>query len=151
MQIISNIALISINETLFVQLISFLIFLFLINRIMFRPLVSEMNKRDSYIEGIQQDIISANQNLDALQKQLKTRELETKKEALALKLELEEKGALDAFGIIEIARNEGMVIKSRAEAEVEVKILAAQKFCKKESEVLALEIMEKVLERRLAC
>ena len=38
MQIISNIALISINETLVVQLISFLIFLFIINRIMFRPL-----------------------------------------------------------------------------------------------------------------
>ena len=47
MQIISNIALISINETLIVQLISFLIFLFVINRIMFRPLRKTVGPRPS--------------------------------------------------------------------------------------------------------
>ena len=40
MQIVSNVALISINETLVVQLISFLIFLFVINRIMFSSIAT---------------------------------------------------------------------------------------------------------------
>ena len=34
MEIVSNIALISINETLVVQLVSFLLFVFIINRVM---------------------------------------------------------------------------------------------------------------------
>ena len=37
MEIVSKIALITINETLVIQLVSFLIFLFVINRMMFRP------------------------------------------------------------------------------------------------------------------
>jgi len=45
MQIVSNVALISINETMVVQLISFLIFLFVINRVMFRPLRESMHER----------------------------------------------------------------------------------------------------------
>ena len=45
MQIITNIALISINETLIVQLLSFLIFLFIINRVMIRPLRGVMSDR----------------------------------------------------------------------------------------------------------
>ena len=149
MQIISNIALISINETLFIQLISFLIFLFLINRIMFRPLVGEMNKRDALLDKLRQDIISAGDNLEGLNTQLKERESEVRTEAMGLKMKLEEEGACEASGINEAARNDIMAIKAKAEAEVEKEILEARKFLQKESEVLALGIMEKVLDRRL--
>ena len=149
MQIISNIALISINETLFIQLISFLIFLFLINRIMFRPLRGEMNKRDALLDKLRQDIISAGDNLEGLNTQLKERESEVRTEAMGLKMKLEEEGACEASGINEAARNDVMAIKAKAEAEVEKEILEARKFLQKESEVLALGIMEKVLDRRL--
>ncbi|MBL0717120.1 MAG: ATP synthase F0 subunit B [Desulfosarcina sp.] len=149
MQIISNIALISINETLFIQLISFLIFLFLINRIMFRPLVGEMNKRDALLDKLRQDIISAGDNLEGLNTQLKERESEVRTEAMGLKMKLEEEGACEASGINEAARNDVTAIKAKAEAEVDKEILEARKFLQKESELLAQGIMEKVLDRRL--
>lgn len=150
MQIISNIALISINETLFIQLISFLIFVFLINRIMFRPLLGEMSKRDSFIASIRQGIIDAGHILDDINIQLKEGESEAREKALSLKTQLEDKGALEASGIIESARNDVMAVKNRAEEKVEAEIIAARKFLKEESEALAIEIMEKVLDRRLA-
>ena len=59
MQIISNIALISINETVIIQVISFLIFLYIINRIMFRPLRNVMADRENHIKMLQQDIVAA--------------------------------------------------------------------------------------------
>ncbi len=149
MQIISNIALITINETLFIQLISFLIFLFFINRIMFRPLRSEMSKRDSFIAGMKQDIIDAGHKLSDLNIQLEKEESEIRKEALGLKAELEEKGAAEASAIMQAARDEVAVIISAAEAEVDSEIEAARKFLTKESEALAVGIMEKVLDRRL--
>ena len=52
MQIVSNVALISINETFLVQLISFLIFLFIINRVMIRPLRGVMREREEYVEKL---------------------------------------------------------------------------------------------------
>lgn len=70
MQIISNIALISINETLVVQLISFLIFLFIINRIMFRPLRQVMIERENHMEKINLDIVDAGKSLDRITDQI---------------------------------------------------------------------------------
>ena len=74
MHIISNIALISINETLFVQLLSFLIFLFIINRIMFRPLKRVMNVRVDYIDQIKTDTVDAIQEFEKLTEKLKMQE-----------------------------------------------------------------------------
>ena len=74
MQIISNVALISINETLIFQIISFLIFLFIINRIMFRPLRKVMTERETYIENIQKDIVDAEKRFENLKSQIQAQE-----------------------------------------------------------------------------
>ena len=58
MEIVSNIALISINETLIVQMVSFLIFMFVMNMVMFRPLNRVMKKRSEYMESLKQDMLS---------------------------------------------------------------------------------------------
>jgi F-type H+-transporting ATPase subunit b len=73
MEIISNIALITINATLFHQLVAFLIFLFIINRIMFRPLRSVMAERDDMIEKIKLDTMDAGETIERLNNELKER------------------------------------------------------------------------------
>jgi F-type H+-transporting ATPase subunit b len=63
MEIVSNIALITINWTLFHQLIAFLIFMFIMNRIMFRPIQRVMDERDNLIERINQETINTAKEL----------------------------------------------------------------------------------------
>ena len=96
MHIISNIALISINETLLFQLFSFLIFLFIINRIMFRPLQSVMDNRKKHMDKIQTDTVDAIKELESLTQNLKAQESEVRTEALELKREVEESGSRQA-------------------------------------------------------
>jgi len=85
MHIISNIALISINETMLFQLISFLVFLFIINRIMFRPLQGVMDNRKNHMDKIQTDTVDAIKELENLTQKLKAQESEVRAEALELK------------------------------------------------------------------
>jgi F-type H+-transporting ATPase subunit b len=150
MHIISNIALISINETLLVQLLSFLIFLFIINRIMFRPLQNVRSERVNYMDKITMDTVDAIKELESLTHKLKEQESEVRKKALGLKHEIEESGSVQAAEIIASARGQIETLKETAEAEVEVQISEARKHIQKESETLAVNIMEKLLERRLA-
>ncbi|MCP4104430.1 MAG: ATP synthase F0 subunit B [Desulfobacteraceae bacterium] len=149
MQIIENIALISINETLFVQLISFLIFMFIMNRLMFRPLRDTMIERDMYISGIKNDIVEAEKELDNIKRQLKKQEELTRKEANELRKELENMGSQRASEIFVSAREEITDLKLETEKEVETMITEARKYIKEESESLAADIMEKILDRRL--
>jgi F-type H+-transporting ATPase subunit b len=150
MQIISNIALISINETLLVQLLSFLIFLFIINRMMFRPLQNVRSERANYMDKIKTDARNAAKELETLTDQLKAQESSVRTQAQGLKQEIEESGSMQAAEIIAAAREQIDTLKETAEAEVDAQIFEARKHIQKESETLAVNIMEKLLERRLA-
>jgi len=149
MHIISNIALISINGTLFFQLISFLIFLFIINRLMFRPLQGVMSERDNHIEKIKQDIIDSENELKNVTNQLQQEESAAKDEAFELRQELEAEASRQATEMFVSVRDEVETIKKKAQKEIDAQISEARKDIGKESEALAFSIMEKILDRRL--
>ena len=148
MEIISNVALISINETLIVQVIGFLIFLFVINRIMFRPLRNVMSDRDIHIERVKRDITQAHEEVDSITSQIQEQESTTRKEALELKDNLEATGSQQAKEIFESVKKEITADREKAQQEIEVQIAKERKSVEKESEALALNIIEKILGRR---
>ncbi len=149
MHIASNVALISINATLFFQLISFLIFLFVINRLMFRPLRNVMGERDNLINKIQQDIVDTINEFENLTSQLQQQESAVKNEAFKLQKEIEDTGKQQVAEILNSARQEIEMLKDRAQKEVDTQISEARKDVIKESETLTVSIIEKMLDRRL--
>jgi F-type H+-transporting ATPase subunit b len=147
MQIVSNIALISINETLIVQVISFLIFLFIINRIMFRPLRKVMDERKSHIDRIQQDIKEAQSAYETLTDQIQARENDIRNEAHQQRLQLTAKGQQQATDIIASTREEISTQQAAAEKQVDHQIAAAREHVQMEAEKLSKQIIATVLHR----
>jgi F-type H+-transporting ATPase subunit b len=147
MQIVSNIALISINETLIVQVISFLIFLFIINRLMFRPLRQVMDERKSHIDRIQQDIDKAHSEYEKLTDRIKARENKVVQEASELRKQLTARGQQQAAEIIESTREEISTLQTQAEKEVDHHISTARKHIQMEADNLSKQIIAAVLHR----
>lgn len=150
MEIISNVALISINETMIAQLLSFLIFLYIINRIMFKPLLSVVNERNDHIEKVHREITEAEQELDSVKRMLSENEAAVKEEAFSIKAKLESAGDLKSAEIYREAKNQIEAMRESARVDVKAQLDEAKKSIHKESEILVYQIMEKVLERRLA-
>ena len=150
MQIVSNIALVSINETVIVQLISFLIFLYIINRVMFRPLRDTMLKRDHHVKQIQDDITHQENQLQSLENKIREGEARVKSEALEMKKKLEDSGNQEAAGILATTRQEIGDLRKKSTRDVENKVSEARKSLRQESERLVSDVMEKVLDRRLS-
>ena len=148
MEIISSIALISINETLIVQVISFLIFLYLINRLMFRPLRNVMSDRHLHIERVKVDIDKAKNEIDSLNSKIQEQEAEVKKEAFELKKKMEEMGSQQAKEIFTQARQEIADTSAKVQREIDAGISETRKSLPREAELLAVRIIEKVLDRR---
>jgi F-type H+-transporting ATPase subunit b len=148
-QIVSNIALISINATLVVQLISFLIFLFLINGILIQPLRRTMAERADYLDRMKLDILEAEKEMNRLLKQLAAREKMVRNEALQATKEMENEGLGRAAEIIKDVREEMESLRSKTQQTVSDQLAAARERLEQESESLALSIMEKLLDRRL--
>ena len=149
MEIISTNALISINGTLIAQLVSFLIFLFILNRIMIRPLQGVVGERESFIEKIKLDTVDKAKELERLTGEMKALELDVREEAAEIRRELEESGSRESAEILESISREIGSIREKTEIEIDAKISDAKKHLQKESEALAVNIMEKLLGRRL--
>jgi F-type H+-transporting ATPase subunit b len=150
MQIINNIALISINETLIVQLISFLIFMFIMNRMMFQPLRGVMKARENRIDGLKSEIVDAEKEVDNLRSRIKDQETAVIRESLGIRQELEEAGSREASKIFSAVRAEIGLKRKRTQEEIDSRIVESRRQIKKESEALAIAIIEKMLDRRLA-
>jgi len=149
MNIESNIALISINETLFIQLICFLIFIVIMNKIMFRPLNKVIDDRTSYLAEMNK-VIDTSQKLADITADLQKQEFQVKTEAFCLQNDLLEDGSQTANQINKDAMSKIREIRKKAELEAEAKMTEARKSIKQDSEALAINVMEKVLNRRLA-
>lgn len=148
MEIISNVALISINETLVVQVIGFLIFLFVINRIMFRPLRNVISDRELYMERVTRDITKAQKEIASMTSRIQEQENTIKKEAFELKENLEAKGSQAAKDIFAAAKQEIAANTKKIHQEIEARIAQERQSLEKEAEILALAIMAKILDRR---
>ena len=148
MEIISNIALISINETLIVQVIGFLIFLFIINRIMFRPLQNVMSDRDIHIEGIKQDIVQAQEEVESFASQIQEQDTAARQEAFGIKDQIEAAGSQQAKEIFESVKREITANSQKIQKEIAARIAEERQSLEKESQDLALNIIEKILDRR---
>ena len=149
MQIINTTALITINETSIVQLVSFLLFLFVINRVMLRPLRKTMGERDSYMDKMRQDTIAAEEKLLDYTRQIEKRRNKARSEAVAIIRKLEEDGRSQAHDIFVYAGKEINALREKAEKEISAQIVEARKGVLAETEPLAVCMMEQVLERRL--
>ncbi|MEE8542045.1 MAG: hypothetical protein V3S66_10330 [Desulfobacterales bacterium] len=147
MQIVSVEALLSINETLIVQLISFLIFLFIIKRVMFRPLRGMIKERGEHVHKIKDDISEAENEYQKLLDRIKAQESAVKTEAFAIKEKMEKAGKSEAAAIIESTQMEILELKKKSGRELDDQISKVKAYFKKESEVVAAAIMEKILDR----
>jgi F-type H+-transporting ATPase subunit b len=150
MQIVSNIALITINETLIVQLISFLLFLFILNRVMFRPLHKVIAERNAYIESLQQEIAGQQEELQNISKQIKKKEQKLLGEAHEMSMKHQDAGNIEAAEIIAATRREVAALKEKTTNDINQRIMELNIQLKDESEELVLRVMEKILDRRVA-
>jgi len=149
MEIVEKVVMVSINETLIVELISFLIFLFLINRIMFRPLNSTMQARSDRMDTLGSDIETARQTISDLNSQMAEQEKQAIDEANRQRAELESEGEKQAKSVLDESKKDIRAIKQENQRFVDEQITEARKSLQTEAERLATEIMEKILDRRL--
>jgi len=147
MEIVSQTALVSINATMIVQLFSFLIFLFIITRIMFRPLRRTIEDRSAHVQQLQHEMVLQEKKLDEISAATAKEEKTLKAEAFLESEQRESSAIEEAQVLIGQAREEITMQQRKATADIQGRIEAAREQLVKETEPLVLMIMEKILGR----
>lgn len=147
MEIVQNIALISINATLVVQLISFLLFVALFNRVMVRPLRQVMTERESYTQRMSDEVVLAGQAYTEIARQITIQEADARKVAFEIRDEIESAGKQSAHTVLDQTRKEISVLKETARQEADAKISDARRQIQSEAETLADQMIVSLLEK----
>jgi F-type H+-transporting ATPase subunit b len=150
MKIIETIALITINHSLFFQLVSFLLLLFVLNRIMFRPLRQVMNDREALLTGMADDISSVEQTYADIGQKIESQESAARREASRLRDEIEASGQQSAATVLDQAREQINALKAKAKEETAAQVAAARQEIEREAAAISDQMIASVLGRRSA-
>lgn len=140
---------ISINATLVVQLIHFLILLFIMNRLMLQPLLKLIREREAFSKKIKNEIKDIEVKIGQLEEEFVSKEIDARKHAARERSEIMGKGLTEAEGFLITSRNEVSAIREKAEKEAEIEVSKIQPLLGGQAASLVTEIMEKIIDRRV--
>lgn len=149
MEIVEAIALISINGTLIIQLLSFLIFLYLINRIMIRPLHQVILERRALMDRLGMDVVAARQRYQELNRQMTAQEEHTRQSAHVIREEIEAAGKKAAGALLVQTRTELEAIRRKTQLDTAEKLAEARLTLHAEAASIADRMVDSLLSRRV--
>jgi len=140
---------IGVDYTLWIQLANFLFLIFVLNVILFKPVMEILEKRKEQIEGSEQEIKELNLTIEQKEARYAEKLRLAKNDALEQKKQIVQEGAETAKGILDGARSEVPKIVQQFETKVAKEVDEARSILHKQSEKIAMEIAEKVMGRSI--
>jgi F-type H+-transporting ATPase subunit b len=148
MEIIKTNALITINETLWVQMIIFLVFLFLINRIMFRPVRRNLAEREDHFAALRQAILRLKEEMGTLLRETRAEERRLQATARRTVEELRQAGRQEADRLVDQALSDIKEQYLAAEKQLKTSLMVARRQTEAEAAQLTTAIIQHLLDRR---
>ncbi len=136
--------------TLVLQIIHFLILAWILNRLLFRPVLNIIEARSRHIEDEKKKLYNLEEETRELVEKCALIEREARKKAGKQSDELKKEANNNAEEIFSGAREEIMSIREKADREIGQKIEEARMSLRSQSEIIAQEIIEKITGRRFA-
>ncbi|MFO7785157.1 MAG: hypothetical protein ACQET7_04360 [Thermodesulfobacteriota bacterium] len=140
---------ISINATLVVQVIHFLLMVYILNRLMLRPIMRQIHEREEHMQKAKMDSEEMAAEAERLVEKRLSMVNEARKKAAFERSKLKEDASSSADGIFDETRKEVAQIRERVQAQVQEQLENAQKALDQEAASLADEIAERIAGRRI--
>jgi F-type H+-transporting ATPase subunit b len=140
---------ISINATLVIQVIHFLILLYILNRFMFKPILRLMEERSEHIEKTEKGVDEALDKTEVLKESFVSKIQLARSDATQERTELRETGIAETNELLERYKEKSAGIRAETDKEADREVELARPLMHDEVIVLAEGIIEKMLGRRL--
>ncbi len=135
--------------TLLVQMAIFVALIFLLNVLLYRPILSIIERRKKQLDELDNEIKLFKESVDKKAAEYDEKLTKAKTRASDLKKEIIGEGAKQAKSIVDAVRNEIPAMTQEFQKKMDKEMQAARQILEGQSKKLSLEIAEKVLGRRV--
>lgn len=140
---------IDINSTLWLQLANFLVLIFILNVLLYKPILGIMEKRKKQFDGARDEVRGLHEAVEKKMAEYEEAVRKAKQQAMEQKAELVKEGADEARKIVDAVRGVIPKMMEEFQGKMNREIDEARNVLKNQSQRLSLEIAEKVLGRSL--
>jgi F-type H+-transporting ATPase subunit b len=140
---------ITLDYTVVIQIASFLLFWFLLNKILFRPFLELLAERERRTEGFKAQAASLAEEVERLRAAYESGIAKAREEGDRAKAAILADGRLAREHLLAQARDEAGKILQQARDEIQGELQRGKAFAAREAEGIARQMAEKILGRRV--
>lgn len=140
---------VSLDYSLGIQIVNFLLLIFILNVLLYKPILGLIDKRKKQFEDSETEIRRLQKTVEEKMAAYEEKLHQAKAAAVEQKNEIIRQGAEEAKTVIDAVRAEIPEMMERFQARMDGEIGAAKKILTDHSQQLSVEITEKILGRRL--
>lgn len=140
---------VSLDYSLGIQIVNFILLIFILNRLLYKPLLGMIDKRKQQFAESEAEIKRLQETVERKMAAYEEKLRQAKVTAIEQKNEIIRQGAEEAKEIIDAVRTEIPDLMEQFQARMEEEIDAAKRTLTGQSQKLSVEIAEKVLGRSL--
>ena len=141
--------LISLDKSLIVQAINFLILLFILKRLLYKPFLAKMGERTQAIQKSLDEAQAARAEATRQQEENETRLRAAHAEAAAIRAQAMKEASEEQKRLVEAARAESQRLVESAKAQMDADVRRAREELRREVADLATAVAEKLVRRSL--
>jgi F-type H+-transporting ATPase subunit b len=140
---------ISLDYTLLVQMVNFIALIFILNILLYKPILKIIEKRKQRMDESESEIKRMNQTVEQKMAEYEEKVRLAKAEALEQKNAIVKDGSDAAKGIIDAVRGEIPGMMEQFQARIRKEVEEARSILHSQSRKISLDIAEKVLGRSI--
>ncbi|MDO9585090.1 MAG: ATP synthase F0 subunit B [Syntrophales bacterium] len=140
---------IQLDYSLLLQIVNFVVLIFLLNILLYKPMLSVIDKRKRRLEESEEEIIRLKRTVEEKMADYEDKVRSTRSEYLGKNKGYVKEGADKAKEIIDETGREISLMVEEFSGRLEKEVHVAREFLSGQSRVLSVEIAEKALGRRI--
>lgn len=140
---------ISIDSSVLYQIVNFVVLIFILNALLYKPLLGIIDKRSKLFKDSREEVDRLNQAVEQKMAEYEEKLREAKTAAMEQKNMINAEGAENAKGIIAAVREEIPKMMEQFQGSMAKEIGEAKRILRDQSQKISVEIAEKVLGRSI--
>ena len=140
---------VDINSTVFIQLVNFLLLIWILNQVLYKPILRIMDRRKEILDKAQEEVKTVQETIDRRVAEYEEKIRAAKMEAMGQKGDLAKEGTEAAKAITDKAKAEIAGMMGEFQAKLEKELASARELLRNQSMRISSEIAEKVLGRSI--
>jgi F-type H+-transporting ATPase subunit b len=141
---------IALDWTLFVQIINFLVLVYLLNMVLFRPIRRVLLERQARLNAYEDEIAGLGDNQQGILGEVDQQLAAARREGLGLREKLRQEGSQEESSLLEQVKKEVDAEWTKVEAKIKQDMAQAREALRAQAQDFATALSAKILGRKLS-